>query len=143
MKRPPAYLSRDKKAWPGILARYNDDVRRASNYRNLAAAARDAGLDDDSDDEDADGDWDYQTFENATVALVRATRTREKRAAEERERAAANAERVTQAKQKPPPARLRRLGLGGKKDVKDPDKDAKVMHVNEDGSVAASTVSSG
>jgi hypothetical protein len=54
------------------------------------------------------------------VRLIRTFRGAEERAKRERDAAAANMERV--AKKKPPMAsRLRRIALGGAKDIKDPD----------------------
>lgn len=120
--------------------KYKDTLRLASTYQTLAQSARTAGLmeprraaiadDDGSDgsdgsdsDDDAEDDgpgWSYQEFEDSVVKLVRTFRGAEERAKAARDRAAANMERV--AKKKPPMAsRLRRIALGGARDVKDPD----------------------
>ncbi|KAK7234865.1 hypothetical protein SO694_0029005 [Aureococcus anophagefferens] len=110
-------------------AKYQDTLRLASTYQTLSEQAAAAGIarrggggDDDASDggDDDDEHWDYQTFEDNVVKLIRAFRRSEQQAREDKLKREENMERV--AKKKPVVAsRLRRLALGSKADVPDPD----------------------
>jgi len=110
-------------------AKYQDTLRLASTYQTLSEQAAAAGItrrggggDDDASDggDDDDEHWDYQTFEDNVVKLIRAFRRSEQKAREDKLKREENMERV--AKKKPVVAsRLRRLALGSKADVPDPD----------------------
>ncbi|KAK7254591.1 hypothetical protein SO694_00010165 [Aureococcus anophagefferens] len=110
-------------------AKYQDTLRLASTYQTLSEQAR-AGIarrgggggDDDASDggDDDDEHWDYQTFEDNVVKLIRAFRRSEQQAREDKLKREENMERGAE-EEAVVASRLRRLALGSKADVPDPD----------------------